>query len=115
MQAYLEVPVMLVAFIKRKLVTFVIIEFTVLDTLNRLPSNTVRPSENTDSEPLLSLLTQMITGRGKPSAVQFKEIGAEFICCTVLTGGMTILVATVFKKNFSKQFVMTIVPKAWQK
>ena len=80
--------------IVKTLSTMVIMAVVVLETVKFLPSTSVLPMENSVSEPLLRVLTQLMEGRGEPSAVQFRENGAGRSCCTMLTGSVVIVGAT---------------------
>ena len=70
----------------KTLCTIVIMALEVLEMVRLLPSTSKLASENSVSEPSLPVLTQVMLGKGRPSAVQLRESGAPLRSWTLLTG-----------------------------
>ena len=77
--------------------TVVLVGVVVMSKL--LPSTSVLSMENSVCEPSLRVLTQVMVGRGEPSAVQLRESGEGLKSSTELTGGTVIEGATAGGKT----------------
>ena len=83
-------------FIMKLLSTVIAMALELLVTV-KLPLPT--PLENSISEPLLSVLNQVMVGRGEPSEVQVRVTGAGLSTCTMLAGSTMMTGTTMWKES----------------
>ena len=98
----------------KMLCTVLAMALRVLVMVKLLPSLTaVLGMENSVSEPSLSVLTQVMVGRGCPLAVQLRERASGLSSCTGLLGDMVMEGATVKIMGTESKHFTSVQPLAY--